>query len=74
MPEDMDAKRVNPTAVAETVDVFIFLLPRAVSDADSQYFTLPLLVQQTPMDFRRTLPFPTDSADRPLEVHRVRWT
>ena len=35
-----------------------------------QYFTLPLLVQQTPMDFRRTLPFPTDSADSPLKVHR----
>ena len=35
-----------------------------------QYFTLPLLVQRTPTDFRRTLPFPTDSADSPSEVHR----
>ena len=34
-----------------------------------QYFTLPLLVQRTPSDFRRTLPFPMDSADSPLEVH-----
>ena len=28
-----------------------------------QYFTLPLLVQWTPSDFHRTLPFPTDSVD-----------
>ena len=31
----MDTKEVDATAVAETVDVFIFHLPRAVSDADS---------------------------------------
>ena len=35
-----------------------------------QYFTLPLLVQRTPTDFRQTLPFPTDSADSPSEVHQ----
>ena len=30
MPEDMDAKKVDATAVAETVDVVIFHLPRTV--------------------------------------------
>ena len=35
-----------------------------------QYFTLPLLVQQTPTDFHRTLPFLMDSADSPSEVRR----
>ena len=35
-----------------------------------QYFTLPLLVQRIPTDFRRTLPFPMDSADSPSEVRR----
>ena len=34
-----------------------------------QYFTLPLLVQWIPTDFRRTLPFPMDSADSLSEVH-----
>ncbi|EDR11039.1 uncharacterized protein LACBIDRAFT_324514 [Laccaria bicolor S238N-H82] len=32
-----------------------------------QYFTLPLLVQRTPMDFHRTLPFLMDSVDSPSE-------
>jgi len=32
-----------------------------------QYFTLPLLFQQILMDFRRTLPFPTDPADSPSD-------
>ena len=35
-----------------------------------QYFTLPLLVQRIPMDFRRTLPFPMDSVDSLSEVRR----
>ena len=30
MPEDVDAKKFDATAVAETVDAFIFHLPRAV--------------------------------------------
>ena len=40
MPEDVDAKKVDATTVAEIVDVFIFLLPRAVSNADSLLQTL----------------------------------
>ena len=35
-----------------------------------QYFTLPLPVQRTLTDFRRTLPFLMDSADSPSEVHQ----
>ncbi|EDR03277.1 uncharacterized protein LACBIDRAFT_331731 [Laccaria bicolor S238N-H82] len=35
-----------------------------------QYFTLPLLVQRTPTDFHRTLPFPMDSVDSPSEDRR----
>jgi len=35
-----------------------------------QYFTLPLLFQWIPTDFRQTLPFPTDPADSPLDFQR----
>ena len=38
-----------------------------------QYFTLPLLVQQIPMDFCQTLPFLMDSADSPSESVGHDW-
>ena len=37
---------------------------------ERQYFTLPLLVQRTPTDFRWTLPFLMDSVDSLSEVRR----